>query len=73
MPGLMAHWHPPAGSTTVTPASFTIAAAGSQTVTIVVDSALLTAGVWTLGEVLVTPMAGDEPNLKMPIAVQRSP
>ncbi len=63
----------PAGSTTVTPASFTIAAAGSQTVTIVVDSALLTAGVWTLGEVLVTPMAGDEPNLKMPIAVQRSP
>ena len=63
----------PAGSTTITPSSFTIAAAGSQTVTFAVDSALLTAGTWTLGEVLVTPAAGDEPDLKMPIAVQRTP
>ena len=63
----------PAGSTTVTPSSFTIPDAGSQVVTFTVDSALLTAGTWTLGEVLVTPVSGDEPNLKLPIAVQRTP
>lgn len=59
----------PAGALTVSPTSFTIADSGTQVVTVTVTSGLLTTGQWTLGEVALTPAAGDEPLLHLPVAM----
>jgi len=59
----------PAGALTVSPASFTIAEGGSQTVTVTVTAGLLTAAEWTLGEVTLTPETTVEPDLHLPVAM----
>lgn len=59
----------PAGSLAVSPTSFTIPEGGTQVVTVTVTTGLLDPGVWTLGEVALTPAAGDEPLLHLPVAM----
>lgn len=61
----------PAGALTFTPPSFTLAENAVQTVTVSVDSGLLTAGQWTLGEITLTPNVGTEPDLHLPITMRR--
>ena len=59
----------PAGAIEFSPASFNISSTGSRTITVTAHGALLTASQWTLGELTLTPSAGDEPNLHLPIAL----
>ncbi len=57
----------PVGAVDLSPASFTTA--DSQTITVTVHGGMLPSSQWTLGEVTLTPSAGDEPDLHLPIAV----
>ncbi|MBL0163679.1 MAG: S8 family serine peptidase [Xanthomonadales bacterium] len=59
----------PAGAVEFSPASFTISSSGSRTITVTAHGALLASAQWTLGELTLTPSAGDEPNLHLPIAL----
>lgn len=59
----------PAGALQFSPSSFTLAENASQTVTISVNAGLLDPGVWTLGEMLMAPAGGNEPNLKLPVVM----
>ncbi|MEZ5462618.1 S8 family serine peptidase [Dokdonella sp.] len=59
----------PAGAVEFSPTSFTIGTGGSQVVTVTAHGAMLTAGQWNMGELTLTPSAGDEPNLHLPIAL----
>lgn len=59
----------PAGAVEFSPASFTINSGGSQVITVTAHSALLTAGQWSLGELILTPAGGVEPTLHLPIAL----
>ena len=59
----------PSGAIEFSPSSFTISSTGSRTVTITAHGALLTSSQWNLGEMTLTPAAGDEPNLHLPIAL----
>ncbi|MGB0134219.1 S8 family serine peptidase [Dokdonella sp.] len=59
----------PAGAVEFSPASFVINTGGSQTVTVTAHGAMLTPAQWNLGELTLTPSAGDEPNLHLPIAL----
>ena len=61
----------PAGSIQFTPDEFTLDMNGEQEVLITVDSTVLTSGVWTLGEITITPDTADEPDLHMPITIRR--
>ncbi len=61
----------PAGAATFSPSTFTIASGATQAVTVSIDSSLITGGVWSFGELTLTPAAGDEPNLHLPVAVHR--
>ena len=59
----------PAGAIDFSPASFTINSTGSRTITVTAHGALLTSSQWSLGELILTPSAGDEPTLHLPIAL----
>ena len=59
----------PAGSVVFSPASFTINSGGSQTISVTAHGPMLTAGQWTLGELILTPSSGVEPTLHLPIAL----
>ena len=59
----------PAGAVEFSPASFTVNATGSRTITVTAHGALLTSAQWNLGELVLTPSAGDEPTLHLPIAL----
>lgn len=59
----------PAGAVEFSPTSFTISSTGSRTITVTAHGALLASAQWTLGELTLTPSAGDEPNLHLPIAL----
>lgn len=59
----------PAGAIEFTPASFSINASGSRTITVTAHGALLPSAQWSLGELILTPSAGDEPTLHLPIAL----
>ena len=61
----------PAGAIEFTPDEFTLDLDGEQTVTVTVDSSLLTVGEWTLGDITITPDTVDEPDLHMPITMRR--
>lgn len=61
----------PAGALQFTPSSFALDLNGEQAVIVTVDSTLLTAGEWTLGEITLTPDTTDEPDLHLPITMRR--
>lgn len=61
----------PPGAITFSPSSFTLGQDDEQVVTVTVDSSLLSAGVWTLGTITLTPDTGDEPDLHLPITMMR--
>jgi len=58
-----------AGVIDFSPASFTISSTGSRTITVTAHGALLASSQWSLGELILTPSAGDEPTLHLPIAL----
>lgn len=53
-----------------TPASFTVASAGTGTLTISVQSQLLPEAQWSLGEIVLTPSSPAEPVLHLPVAIR---
>ncbi|MGQ0801774.1 MAG: S8 family serine peptidase [Pseudomarimonas sp.] len=59
----------PVGAVQISPASFTLAQNATQVVTVTVQPGLLTPNQWTLGEVLLAPAGGNEPNLHLPMVV----
>ncbi|MBK7210698.1 MAG: S8 family serine peptidase [Xanthomonadales bacterium] len=59
----------PAGAIEFSPASFSINATGSRAITVTAHGALLSPAQWNLGELVLTPSAGDEPTLHLPIAL----
>jgi len=60
----------PAGAATVAPATFTLAAGASQTITISIDGSLLAAG-WNLGQLAIEADDVLLPPLRMPVAIKR--
>jgi len=61
----------PPGAIMFSPSSFTLGLNEEQVVSVTVDSSLLTGGVWTLGEITLTPVPGEEPDLHLPITMFR--
>lgn len=61
----------PPGAIQFSPGSFTLDLDEEQAVIVTVDSSLLTSGVWTLGEITLTPDPDDEPGLHLPITMRR--
>jgi hypothetical protein len=61
----------PVGAISFSPSSFTLGLDDEQVVTVTVDASLLSAGVWTLGEITLTPDTDDEPDLHLPITMMR--
>jgi subtilisin family serine protease len=59
-----------AGGVTVAPASFTISAGATETITITVNGAALPSG-WSFGELGLAPNDVLAPSLRMPIAIRR--
>jgi hypothetical protein len=59
----------PGGALAVTPSQFTVNTSGQVSITVSVDSAQLNSAAWTLGNVTLTPVSGDEPVLNLPVAV----
>jgi hypothetical protein len=59
----------PAGTFTITPGTFTINSSGSRVIDLSIRGDLLPPAAWAFGEVVLTPVAGSEPTLRMPIAV----
>ncbi|HET9033364.1 MAG TPA: S8 family serine peptidase, partial [Dokdonella sp.] len=59
----------PAGAVDFSPASFNINSTGSRTITVTAHGAMLPSSQWSLGELILTPSAGDEPTLHLPIAL----
>lgn len=53
---------------TVSPSNFTLAAGGTQELTITADATAATADVWSFGEVTLTP-AGASPEAHLPVAI----
>jgi subtilisin family serine protease len=58
-----------AGAASVVPSAFTIAAGGTQVVTVTIDGTALSAG-WNFGQLLLVPTDLLLPELHMPIAIQ---
>lgn len=62
---------PPGSAAVSPPAGFTITGTvATQAITVTITGAALTAGVWNLGELVLTPTSGPQPVLHMPIAVR---
>lgn len=65
--------HMPGGSLSVTPASFTLTAGATQTLSIRFDATAATAfGQWQQGHVVFSRVGGDSPDVIVPVAVKPS-
>jgi subtilisin family serine protease len=60
----------PAGSASVTPASFSVTGTASATFSLNVDATLLAANTWLFGSLTLTPSVATIPVVNMPIAIR---